>query len=399
MAKQKEEIDDVIVEDTDVGLEDFSWDSDKSFFGVEPVAKDELPVDDDDDKKKKTEDVDDDIEEPTPKPKAKEKVLPEEDEDEVVEDDDDKKKKKEAEPFSDITEEPEEEPERDDKFFTVLASELKDAGVFANVEIKEDENIDEEKFIALQDNEIESRVNETFEAFFEELDDDGKAFLKFKKSGGNTADFFKSARQSSEIPKGDMDDKNFQKKFLKYYYETFESMDAEDADERVDYLEDAGRLGKYAERYHDKVDEAQKKRKEEMVKQAEIAEKQRDSNREEYQKNLRTKLDDVEAIKDFPITPKDKKDLFSYITKPVKKVGKNTYISQFQDDMNKVGSDFDTLILLAKLVKSDFDVSDIEKKVETKKTRNIKDKLQGQRRTKRPRSGGKAGGKTLSDFF
>ena len=280
-----------------------------------------------------------------------------------------------------------------------MAGELKETGVFANVTIDEDEEITEERFVELQDEEIESRVTETFESFFDELDEDGKQFLKFKKNGGDTREFLNLLKQEADTPTGDIDDEAYQKKFLKHYYEVYEGMDLEDIDDHIDLLEDRGRMGKYAKRSYQKVENLKKEARKEAQQNREEAIKLKDKGREEYQAKLKKTLETAENIGAFPVTTKDKRELHSYITKPVQKVGKNVYITQFQADMNAVGKDFEKLILMAKLVKQDFDISDIEKKVETKKVSKIKERLSKQRGNRRPGAAGGGKGKTLSDFF
>lgn len=373
------------IEKTD--LEDFKWDEDLVFFGQEPVEKSEEDDDAPDDKKdKKPKQEPDEPEEPPKKPVEKKEVLSEDkDEDDVV---------PEPDPFSEKV--PDDKLERDEEFFKVLADELKESGVFANVEIGDD--VSEERFVELQDEEIESRVNETFEAFFEELDQDGKEFLKFKKAGGSTREFFNVLKKQSDVPKGDMNEVAHQKAFLKYYYQAYENMDMEDIDGHLELLEDGGRLGKYAKRFNEKVERLQAEEKKDTRARVENAEKLRDSDRDDYQKKLKDKLESIETIGVFPVTLKDKRELYPYITKPVQKVGKNSYITQFQADMNSVGKDFEKLILMAKLVRQDFDIGDIERKVETKKVSRIKEKLSKQRKHRRPGAGG-GGAKSLSDFF
>ena len=62
--------------------------------------------------------------------------------------------------------------------------------------------------------------------------------------------------------------------------------------------------------------------------------------------------------------------------------------------------DKDKLVVLAKLVKNNFDFSDIEKNIETGKTRELKEKIQRQKDSKIPKSaGGSSQPKRLADMF
>lgn len=389
MAKEK----DVNVKDNpeeEIGLEEFAWDQNLTSFDEDPEPDPEPdPVPDPDPEPDP---------EPEPDPKKVKKVT-EPDPDPEEDPDPDPEPEPEPEPFSGDDPDPEEDPKRDEAFFKVLADELKEAGVFANVKIGEDEEVTEERFVELQDEEINLRVDETFEAFFEELDEDGTAFLKFKKEGGDTRQFFNHMKQQLEDPVGDLEDEKFQKKFLRHYYETYDDMDPEDIDGHLELLEDGGRLGKYAKKFHTKVENLKKEAKKDFEERSKEAVKTRDKAKLDYQKNLKTTLDKTDSVGAFPVTVKDKRELYTYITKPVQKVGKNSYITQFQADMNDVGKDFEKMILMAKLVKQDFDIGDIEKKVETKKVSRIKEKLTKQKSNRRPGSGSGSKGKSLSDFF
>src|SRR5690606_12546908 len=99
----------------------------------------------------------------------------------------------------------------------------------------------------------------------------------------------------------------------------------------------------------------------------------------------------------------DKKELTNYITRPTVKVGKNRFITQFQADLGKIFSGKEdnkqSLLLLAKLVKTDFDIKDIVEKTKTKVTKEAKSKLQEARQAVKPASSVSPNKKSLADFF
>ena len=71
-----------------------------------------------------------------------------------------------------------------------MISQLKDNGIFAALEDEEfADGLSDEDLPDMIDKEVDARVEETMENFFDEMDDDGIAFLKFKKNGGKTSDF------------------------------------------------------------------------------------------------------------------------------------------------------------------------------------------------------------------
>jgi hypothetical protein len=374
----------------DESIAEFTWDDDDTNL-VDTLDNEDATILTDDEKK---EVIKEEV--------AEEKVVVEE----VVENETKTKTKEEEKEivdeiidFSDEAETKEEEiVEKGDDFFKVLASGLKEQGVFTNTKLS-DENIDEEAFVGLVEDEVESRVTETFEGFFEEMDDDGKAFLKFKKEGGSTQEFFNVIKETSAIPTGDIEDESYQKRFLKYYYENIEKLDAEDTEERIEYLEENGKIEKFAKKYQPKVEQLQEKEKLALNNRIKDAKKLDDESTKDFHTRLKSTLDGADAIKDFTIAKTEKSELFNFITKPSIKVGKNKFITGLQQGLQNASKDYKTLILLAKLIKSDFDVSGIEKKEATKQVRKLKSNLQRSKKNIKPSVNGGSGKSQLSDFF
>jgi len=304
-----------------------------------------------------------------------------------------------AEEKTDLEKENETEDEDDDeKFFGTLAKSLKEKGILASVEIPE-EGIDEEVFVDLYENEIEARITDTFEGFFEEMDDDGKAFLKFKKDGGSTADFMAQLKSTAGYPTGDIEDANFQKEVLRYYYNNVEKLDEDDITDKLEWLEETDKLDKYAKKSYKQLDEIDKKSKAEIVKNQEAIVAKTNAENKKFEKGLKEEIRKLDNIKDFPLKKTEKEDLITFITKPAVKIGKNNYITAFQAELQKISSNYEGLILLAKLVKSDFDFSSIKTTEKTKQTRTLKKDLQRSRMNKKPTSSGSSSRKSLSEFF
>lgn len=411
-------------------LQDFSFDDNQDFFGIkteeneteqiikevkgaEKITSEETPEGDSKGKtsKEKTEKL----------PDSKK----DEEEDEVTffETDEDKAKKTaKKEDKEDDEEEPEEEvaedkkkdkpeekkdkkEEEDDKFFTTLAGELKEKGIFQNVELKEGEEITEEKFFELQDAEIEKRVEETFEAFFEELDEDAKNFLRFKKSGGKTGDFFASYNSQFDAT-ADFNIENDEERtrVLTHYLATVEHLEAEDIKDRLEWLKEGGKEKTYAKKYFDSMRNQAEKQKAAVVKQQEEAATAREISAKDFNESLETVLAKTENVGAFTFTKVDQKELGTYVTKPTVKVGKNKYVPAFQAEIaNIFKADTEEskqkLLLLAKLVKTNFDVTDLVTETQTKVVKKAKSRLQEAKTGVKPSSAGNASKKSLGDYF
>ena len=377
--------------DKDKALTDFTWDDGEGdFFGIADTA------------------VTKEEEEVITKVKTDEDVLDEEgnkvaskviEEEEETEEEFFGIKTSDATGEEVITKTPEEDTIEDGSYRTI-ASKMKEGGIFQNIEIPEEEEITEDKFIELQDKEIESRVDEAFEGFFEELDEDAAAFLKFKKEGGNTPDFFKAYGQNTGAPTGDLDDESYQEKVSRYYYKNVEQDDAEDIDDKIEWLKDSGKLEKYAQKFDQKIKDTDKESKEGLAKQAKAAGKAADDAKLAFANTVQETLDNTDQVDNFTFTKESKKNLLPFITKSTVKVGKNKYVTGMQSKLGTALRDPEKMLILAQLLQNDFDVSDIINTADTTKTKKLKNDIQRKKTSVGPKSSGRTGNKRgLADFF
>lgn len=355
---------------------DFKWD-DADFFGI----------------KEETDKVDEIVEEVKKEIKVDDKK-------ETVEDKTDTKEVKEEKEETFFEEEKEEvkieeEEEIKDDFFVNLTKDLKERNVFSTVDIPEDEVIDEEKFFELHTKEVENRVDEVFQGFFEELDDDGAAFLKFKKEGGNTKDFFKVYSQGSNTPKlEDLETDHEKEAVIKHYLQNYDDIDSSDIESRITWMKDNNVIDKYSDRYSNKIKEIDKKSKIELEKRIEENKKIEAKQRSEFKTEIKSFIKDNNVLDEFQV----KSSLVNYITEPSIKVGVNQYVTPLQNKLAEVFKDREKLVKLSVILESDFDFSDLVKKVETKNTREIKSNLRRQSETKKSSSRAR-GRKSLAEWF
>lgn len=324
----------------------------------------------------------------------------EEEEEEIT-----KEKKTEKEEEKDLSFEEEEEEDKtkdkqDDNFYKNLLLDLKDQGII-EAEIGEDDEIDKDKFFEYHDNEVDNRVTEALEGFMEELDDEGKAFLKFKKeSGGSTKDFLETYQNISSVPKVDSEDPKSYDKFLRYYYKTYESLEDEDIDDKLEWLEEKeGRKEKYAKKYDTKVQADQEANKEKLSRDATERKKDLDDAKAEFKEDFDKLLNEKDEIKNFKFSAKEKKELSDFVLKPSVKVGKNKYATGLQASLKEAFNDKEKLAVLAKLLKSDFDVSSIERSKKTEASKSAKEAIRTSRTGVKVRNSGSSTKRQLADFF
>jgi len=271
-----------------------------------------------------------------------------------------------------FAEDQEEEEEIDS--YSAIVSRLKKDGIFSSLD-DFDGDVSDDDLPDLLDKEVDARVEETIEGFFEDLDEEAVAFLKFKRSGGNTADFISMLNARAQTPNGDIDDDNYQEKIVKHGMK-LEGYDDEDIEDKIEWLKETSKLKRHAQKYQarlEKVNEVQQQKlMEQQQQQVEAAKKQR----EELSNNLKELLQESDNIGQFTFSKRDKKELHGYMTKANVKVGKNSFMTKMQQDLQTAFQDPEKILVLAKLLKNDFDISDVIRDTETKVTRKTKDKIE-----------------------
>lgn len=370
-------------------LTEFAWDDENStdsFFGTETVEK--SPIEEV--KKEIEEEEEDDAQEIEVKAE------------EVKKETTGKKETKEEEaPEAFFKETEEQQPEeKPSTFFTDLAKDLKEKGLFQFVEIKDDDQIDADKFFEMYDEDTEARVDATIQSFMEELDEDGKNFLKFKKSGGSNADFFATYYQIAQIPEVDIEDATQHDKVLKYYYKEYEELEDADIEDKLEWLAETAKKEKYAKKYYEKIQQDATKAKQKLVDDQKADQKVRETKRKEFVDSVKDVAGSVEELNGFKFTKKDKTELVDFITKPSVAIAPNKYITGIQDSINKLfKGDKEKLLLLAKLLKNDFDFSEFVSKAKTEVTKQTRTRIETGRNTARPSSSGVSTKRGLADYF
>ena len=377
------------VETSQNGLMDFNWDEGgaDSFFGLNefgdenktpaqqatPAQADEL---------EETEDTD--------KPESEDKTK--------------SKKKDEEEKVSFFEEEADEDKSKektstaDGSIYEDVYKDLKEAGIFKHVELEDGEELDADRLYELQQEEIEAEVTSRLDAWAsQELDEDAKAFIKFKIQGGDTSEFFKTYQSTSEITLGDIEDEDYQDNLIRYQLQK-EGWDKDEIEDRLEFLTESNKKSKFAERYHDRLIKEQEKEKQALVKQAEEQKIRAKQQEEQFRVSIKDTLDTNKEINGIKFTDKDKNNLINFLTKK-EKLEDGRVITGFQKKLSESFNDPKKIALLAKILNDDFDFSSFEKSAITKKTKEIKRNIE-QRQSMRPTgSGSSSGANSLANLF
>ena len=375
-------------------LEDFEFDSTNvnDFFGIPNTAIEDIPAaSKEKQKEKEVDDIDDDVEIEDDELTDDDFSFSDEDDKTTIEEDDKEKPKSKVKSNSKASKIEESEVE----IFSSLTKDLKEAGIFDSIEFAEDEEITSEVFFEKFNEELNTRVDNTIQGLMDSLDEDGAAFLKFKSQGGDTREFFKLYGKTTSLPVSDVESEENQKAFLEYYYADQEDLDEEEIDDRINRYMESGKLEKYAKQYFNRIKEAKDEEQRKLTeRQAEIKKQQAEQQRQ-FQTNLKSVISKGEEINDFPIDSKKDGYLVDFLTKPTIDKDTRTYMTGFQKSMRDIFADEKKLILLAKIVASDFDFSSIKKKGETNATKKTLNTL----KTKRKLPSNNYEGRRLADYF
>ena len=369
------------VETSQNSLMDFNWDESgaDSFFGLNEFGEESKPAE----------------EEKTPKSVVQTTPPPAT---ETIESDKEEVEKQEELSFFEEEDKTKKESTTDNAFYEDVYKDLKEAGIFKHVELEDGEELDADRLYELQQEEIEAEVTSRLDAWAsQELDEDAKAFIKFKIQGGDTSEFFKTYQNTSEITLGDIEDEDYQDNLIRYQLQK-EGWDKDEIEDRLEFLTESNKKSKFAERYHDRLIKEQEKEKQALVKQAEEQKIRAKQQEEQFRVSIKDTLDTNKEINGIKFTDKDKGNLINFLTKK-EKLEDGRVITGFQKKLSESFNDPKKIALLAKILNDDFDFSSFEKSAITKKTKEIKRNIE-QRQSMRPTgSGSSSGANSLASLF
>lgn len=392
--------------------EDFEWE--KPMFGVLPLNQDlddvfkgdeDEPViqtgneDNPDEENLENNEEDDDF--PTLIPSSD---SPEEENNEEEEDADAKKKPKQKQ-----VEEPEEEDEPEaneegDKVFSVILGELKAKNLFQYAEIP-DGDVPEEEFFGIIDDEVEGRAVGIIEELVTNMDDDGKAYMRFLKSGGSSQEFFR-LYSNLNTPALDLEDEAHQEMAVKQYMTRVLKESESEIEDMLTVYKESGKLEKKAKEYYAKLQAMDEKAKADLAANAVAQKEAQKAGYKKFQESIQEAVQAADTIKSFSFAKVNKKAFVEKITNPTIKVEgtQNQYQTPLQAKLSQIFSNPDKsdLLLLGKfLLEDDLDPKDVVVKTTTKKTQSAKEKLEQARKTTGTKAAAKLPNKinSVADFF
>lgn len=239
------------------------------------------------------------------------------------------------------------------------------------------ENADPEDILELAnqnlDEIIQNGVQETIKGWQETLPDEAISLIKYTFNGGKAEDFFKTYTDTP-LELFDLESETGQENFVRFYLKK-QGKSADEVDEELEFFIDRGNLETKAKSFFSKLKTTREKEIEnkilEQTKLREEAEEKAKANAAA----MREKLAKADKFQDYRFNDIEKKTLARYILEPTVVDGRQT--TQIAQDLNKVYRESpEKLMLLAKLIKSDFDLSFLTKPMKKVAQKEVKEKLQ-----------------------
>lgn len=258
---------------------------------------------------------------------------------------------------------------------------LKEKGL-VDYELEEGTELTDELAEQILEDNYEDSIEAAAEEKIKDLPDALKQMIKVAMNGGDYLQAFAALAKSSVtgITK-DLDMENEDNQALVVAQDLREQeYDEEYIETHIQTLKDSGKLKGIADKLFTKAISKSEKEAAAIAKAAADKKEQDKKNQREYKTNITTQVSTLKDIKGIVLNKQDKEELPSYMADPTVKMTDGRTITKFQQELFAIFGDKEKSILLAKLVKSDFDFSSVARAVETKNARELKDEVTNNKR-------------------
>jgi len=254
---------------------------------------------------------------------------------------------------------------------------LKEKGL-VDYELEEGAELTDEEAENILEDSWEASLEKELEATIKDLPDELKQLIKFANKGGDVGELLgKMVQHATSGLNKSSDINNEDVQVLAVTMDLrAQGHDQEYIDAQIEFLKEKDKLEGIAKKSFDKIVAAQEEEaSQEVEKQKQFAESRKKAARE-YKTNITTHINSLEEAGGLPLSKQDKTVLPTYISEPTVELQDGRVVSEMQADLFKVMADKDKIVLLAKLLKTDFDFSAIERKKQTQAARGIKEEIQ-----------------------
>lgn len=365
MAKNMEKVESIDVN----ALDNFSWDDGGGidFFG-EVTTKSE-----------KVEEVP--IEET--KKDTSEKEKPEEEEEVNLFGDFDEEENKEVLKEETRKEEVESSTSSSDSLKTLEFLKISGALEVSEEDLEEFKSLDEEDQKQVVKDYFEEAVENRFTESIKELPESVKNIVKYAVNGGNITNLLNNMfknRANGVSEDIDIEEESSQITVVKQKL-IEEEYDEDYITSQIEYLKDSGKLKVTASKYFEKYKADKLANESKEVKRLEEERKLNKQRQIDFRKDLAQYVSSNEDIKGFKLSKKDVAEIPEYISAQSIKLQNGTVTSPFYKDFLEAMKDKDKLVVMATLLRNNFDFTSLQKSIGTKVTKTLKENLQNQKAT------------------
>lgn len=254
---------------------------------------------------------------------------------------------------------------------------LKEKGL-VDYELEEGKELTEEEAENLLEDSWEKALEAEVESTIKDLPQDIKDLIKFASKGGNVGELLGKMVQhatSGLTKNSDISNEDVQVLAVTMDLRN-QGYDQEYIDDQIEFLKEKDKLEGIAKKSYDKIiAEQEAETAGQVQRQKETAELRKKQARE-YKSNITTHINGLAETNGLPISKQDKISLPTYISEPNVELQDGRFVSEMQADLFKVMADKDKIVLLAKLLKTDFDFSAIERKKQSQAARGVREAVE-----------------------
>ncbi len=258
---------------------------------------------------------------------------------------------------------------------------LKSTGI-VDYELEEGEELTEELAEELIEEGFENSVNSRIKELFDELPDDIKQLNHFVINGGDYREFLQKVSKGN-LNTGitedlDLDQEENQELVMREILKE-QGEDPEDIEAQIEFLKDSGKLKGTSKRKYEKWTEKREQEKEALVERQKQQKLENQRKHKEFKNNLSKFVQEAD-LGDIVLSRKDKKEIASYVADRDVELQNGAKISRRDRDIYEVLNNEKAAIQLAHLLRhrkedGTFDLSFIEKQVETKVSKKVKENV------------------------
>lgn len=365
MAKNMEKVESIDVN----ALDNFSWDDGGGidFFGevtTKSEKVEEIPIEE-------------------TKKDTSEKEKPEEEEEVNLFGDFDEEENKEVSKEETRKEEVETSTSSSDSLKTLEFLKISGALEVSEEDLEEFKSLDEEDQKQVVKDYFEEAVENRFTESIKELPESVKNIVKYAVNGGNITNLLNNMfknRANGVSEDIDIEEESSQITVVKQKL-IEEEYDEDYITSQIEYLKDSGKLKVTASKYFEKYKADKLANESKEVRRLEEERKLNKQRQIDFRKDLAQYVSSNEDIKGFKLSKKDVAEIPEYISAQSIKLQNGTVTSPFYKDFLEAMKDKDKLVVMATLLRNNFDFTSLQKSIGTKVTKTLKENLQNQKAT------------------